>query len=81
MLSYQEDAIRNLTGEFQTIDYFGYEASGVFGRVEKTGRAQIGGTPQDWSHSKIQIDASRLVPTADENRPKNIAVMFIIKAG
>ncbi|GKW25777.1 hypothetical protein PEC311524_33710 [Pectobacterium carotovorum subsp. carotovorum] len=81
ILSVQEDAIRNLTGEFQTIDYSGYKTSGVFSPVERSGRAKIGGTPQDWSHSKVQFDASRSVPTANENRPKNIAVMFIIKAG
>ncbi|WP_254592995.1 phage tail protein, partial [Pectobacterium polaris] len=80
LLSEQNDAIRNITGSFQTFDYNGYSPTGVFSHQSRSG-SSVSGTPQAWSHSVVQIDASSTVPTADENRPKNIAVMFIIKAG
>ncbi|WP_080728699.1 phage tail protein [Pectobacterium atrosepticum] len=80
ILTVQNDAIRNITGSFQTFDSNGYSPSGVFSHQSRYG-SEVSGSPQAWSHSIVQIDASSTVPTAEENRPKNIAVMFIIKAG
>ncbi|WP_205558642.1 tail fiber protein, partial [Pectobacterium brasiliense] len=80
ILTVQNDAIRNITGSFQTFDYNGYSPTGVFSHKSRSG-SSVSGSPQAWSHSIVQIDASSTVPTADENRPKNISVMFIIKAG
>ncbi|WP_080965210.1 phage tail protein [Pectobacterium peruviense] len=80
ILTVQNDAIRNITGSFQTFDSNGYSPSGVFSHQSRHG-SEVSGSPQAWSHSIVQIDASSTVPTAEENRPKNIAVMFIIKAG
>lgn len=80
--SVQGDAIRNITGKFATTvwgagfaspDYVG----GAFSTVGAVGPGD-GGTHGRDTFS-IEFDASRSVPTADENRPKNIAVMYIIK--
>lgn len=84
ILSFQEDAIRNITGTF------GFE-SAVGG---KTGSPQISGAfyvlpDADRKHlssgttgenSTVVLDASRVVPVAHENRPRNVAFMYIVKA-
>lgn len=91
--SYQIDAIRNLTGKFgRTVwgasslyEYNGFD--GVFSsnwfdsqytnlNVEKV-------SPSDGPHSyprEFIIDASLQVPTANENRPRNIAYNWFIRA-
>ena len=86
----QQDAIRNITGEINTsaedlnynnAAYYNngnYDAKGVFEKIIRanTRRSQITqtGTSQAWS-----FDASRVVPTANENRPLNMAVVVLIK--
>ena len=82
ILSYQDDAIRNIYGELSPIsETFGaaHVASGAFEYFEKHSdhtptsidRGLAGG---------VTFDASRIVPTANENRPRNVAFMYIVKA-
>ncbi|WP_169753738.1 phage tail protein [Campylobacter curvus] len=78
----QEDAIRNMKGSL-TGECFMWEgiadADGVFKNEGTAGRK--GAQGQKDSHSpKVSFDASRVVPTANENRPLNSSVVFIIKA-
>ncbi len=86
--SYQEDAIRNITGkiEFRPSDsesdcIFG-EASDVFLGNKGTGVGQAGSGYKVVGLSKmtdkVTFDASRVVPTASENRMKNLAVFVCI---
>ena len=79
MLSWQFDAIRNIYGEFVGTAHNGY-VSGAFGaHGSLNGMMQIGSTP--WSDRQhYSFDATRIVPTAHENRPRNIAFMYIVKA-
>ncbi|MBP7248545.1 MAG: tail fiber protein [Negativicutes bacterium] len=84
----QGDAIRNIKGDISIAHYIG-AVNGVF--TIPTGIAQnIGSGSGAWKQSigsangglatKDFFDASRVVPTADENRPKNAVVMYCIKA-
>ena len=75
----QEDAIRNITGEFgaKAVGMWRTEASGVFAT------SGTGGGSHDsngWGTQRFQFDASRVVPTAAENRPVNTAVSFLVRA-
>ena len=70
----QADAIRNITGSFRTKSDDG--ASGAF--AKQTSHAYVGtqaGNGTDYT----DFDVSRVVPTAADNRPRNIAMMFCIK--
>ncbi|WAF84485.1 hypothetical protein NRL37_20655 [Metapseudomonas otitidis] len=79
--SFQSDAIRNITGDMtcnQAPGYYGWSGSGAFEHRDVGGtgvRAYInyGGT------LGMKFDASRVVPTASENRPRNIAYPVRIK--
>ena len=82
VLSWQNDAIRNIYGEISPIsETFGaaHVVTGAFQYFEKHSdhtptsidRGLAGG---------VTFDASRIVPTANENRPRNIAFMYIVKA-
>ena len=83
ILSYQDDAIRNIWGNVwpisETFGQNGGTGDGAFGYFE----ALADGTPTkvDWGNAGgISFDASRVVPVANENRPRNIAFMYIVKA-
>ena len=79
--SAQGDAIRNMTGVAGPIaETFGSggAASGVFQKVNTSG-TYTPRTVDTSSAGKIRFDASRVVPTASENRPRNVAVNCIIK--
>lgn len=89
ILSAQGDAIRNITGTFgdgetavnASISF--YSADGVFA-IQKKIRNTIGNTTiiADTPNNPylINFDASRVVPTASENRPRNIAFNYIVRA-
>ncbi|TKU51792.1 tail fiber protein [Citrobacter sp. wls714] len=81
ILSKQGDAIRNITGEFKSSSgrYDSGLAKGVF--HQKSSGLQGAGFSGWYEHGVVDFDVSRQVPTAAENRPKNISVMYIIKQG
>lgn len=81
--SAQGDAIRNITGQF------GFESevdgltgtpniTGPFYKVKDATRKHVGGTVAG-TNKLICLDVSLVVPTADENRPRNIALLACIK--
>ena len=86
----QQDAIRNITGEINTsseayeynnpslFENGNFLAKGVFSKIarENSRRPTINanGKSETWV-----FDASRVVPTANENRPLNMSVVVIIK--
>ena len=71
----QDDAIRNITGKFGPVDGDGRH-TGAFRQEESFG---YGST---WSDSRwwVSFDASRVVPVANENRPKSLILKLCIKA-
>ncbi|MFS4437847.1 phage tail protein [Paracoccaceae bacterium GXU_MW_L88] len=87
MGSEQGDTIRNIKGQ---VDVRGHGADSLFGRNNPimTGAflRHIGDVSYVQSSGNIgagvesfEFDASRVVPTSNENRPKNTALMFCIK--
>ena len=82
ILSLQDDAIRNIKGRFSADNNNGGYPLQVSGAFNDLGGISNGDTG-DQSLKEVRLyefDASRVVPTDVENRPKNIAVMYIIKA-
>lgn len=77
--SVQQDAIRNIYGEAPIGDSNRYHTGSFKGAFTTKGSGYIGSSETDWDNPIGVFDASRVVPTAPENRPKNVAVMFIIK--
>lgn len=79
----QGDAIRNMQGDFTAYQFTGYHnqryyASGVF---SVTGGYKFGGNQDAGDHSAIlHFEASGSTPVANEIRPINIAVRYLIKA-
>ena len=71
----QEDAIRNITGKH--LGMHAGDIDGVFYRGDGTGVYHDGGTGRK---GYIGFDASRVVPTANENRPKSLILKLCIKA-
>ncbi|MFE3919439.1 phage tail protein [Escherichia coli] len=96
ILSAQGDAIRNIYGEFKTVNtenYSIWEAASSFkGAVvplspstnnsyfSLTRSMVTERTDGDVYPKVIGLDASRIVPTANENRPRNIAFNYIVRA-
>jgi len=73
--SVQTDAIRNITG----VVGVAAQTSGFVGAFETgTSTSRLGGG-QDFTTQRIEFDASNVVPTATENRPRNIALLACIK--
>ena len=79
--SKQSDAIRNITGYLTSIGTYSFGGGG--------GCIEVSGGPNMWAlgnpeskdgFSMARFNASLEVPTADENRPRNMALNFIIKA-
>ncbi|SLM63446.1 MULTISPECIES: phage tail protein [Dickeya] len=92
LLSEQTDAIRNITGNL----YYGVDADGPLNESYFSGalyydlKAIVKDTKNNgsWTNSNVAnawapaiFDASRVVPTAAENRPRNVAFSYIVKAG
>ncbi|MBS9438895.1 DNA-packaging protein [Photorhabdus noenieputensis] len=87
LLSWQGDAIRNITGSTQVIHaqmggapqtpiVSGVMASLRYATADT--RSANGGSSTDLTY--FDIDASRQVPTANENRPRNVAFNYIVRA-
>ena len=73
----QGDAIRNIWGEFST-ETPSYEMNNLFSQYDGPGD---GNGDDGWSGDpRIVFDASRIVPTAMENRPINTAVRYFMRA-
>lgn len=80
----QGDAIRNITGRFGPLDndlksYLKTMLDGAFYLIEDE---QYFGLNGSWNNNNplVGFDASKVVPTADENRPKSLALKLCIKA-
>lgn len=96
ILSAQGDAIRNINGEFRTVNadnYSIWEVSSSFkGAVvpmyQSTNntyfsivKSMVTERAADAVYPRaVGLDASRIVPTANENRPRNIAFNYIVRA-
>ena len=72
----QGDAIRNITGEYRIREGATASAGGAFQQESPYSTADGDGTP---SPAGMSFDASRVVPTAPENRPVNVAVVYIMR--
>lgn len=77
LLSEQGDAIRNITGNIDTFMDIYTQGAFVSGNYSG-GVIHIDNTKSGY-HSAY-FDASRVVPTANENRPRNIAFQYICLA-
>ena len=73
----QGDAIRNITGSFG--QHGSASAGGVFYRTGGCAE-DIRSSYGDWSGNGVGFDLSRVVPTAEENRPINQAVRYLVRA-
>nr|WP_260842259.1 phage tail protein [Gilliamella apicola] len=80
ILSWQGDAIRNISGTFVGTAFTNSTCSGAFfAREQMDGHLALGHT--GWKDRlNYTFDASRVVPVAHENRPRSIAFMYIVKA-
>ncbi len=95
LLEPQGDAIRNINGEQSLAVPYNGKSTGAFYNNGKNANEGIyedgsfmtdapsvggegGGRPSQGE--KIFFDASRVVPTASENRPRNIAFNYIVRA-
>ena len=85
--SKQGDAIRNLSGEvrFEAVeggDQLIWLSSGVFSHsaeVALGGHKQLASSASGSWEQILSFSADKVVPTADENRPRNVAMHYIIK--
>jgi microcystin-dependent protein len=83
--SAQGDAIRNITGFFSlsqlsNADQYGASQGGAIDIVSPTFSNRSGANSgTDGGQNDVSFDASRVVPTASENRPRNIALLYCIK--
>lgn len=79
--SLQGDAIRNITGKLSTYIQVGAAGgTGVFSKITGVNQRYTGHTEYTTKFSgSLIFDASDSVPTADENRPVNIALLPLIK--
>ncbi|EHK6309392.1 tail fiber protein [Escherichia coli] len=80
VLSAQGDAIRNITGQFGLVSNgFCTVGSGAFALSEPRNNSSAI-TSGSEAHGRVVLDASTQVPTANENRPRNIAFNYIVRA-
>ena len=81
--SEQQDALQNITGESSTFPVGATAPANSSGAFKTNARSLVptgiagGGA---WSSASFDFDASRVARTAVETRPRNLAVMWCIKA-
>ncbi|WP_447518588.1 phage tail-collar fiber domain-containing protein [Escherichia coli] len=87
LLSAQGDAIRNITGEMDyTLSSLATSNGALYNKntgqryVERATVSSNHTVEDKWKDRIIAIDASRIVPTASENRPRNVAFNYIVRA-
>ena len=79
LLSSQGDAIRNIIGALADVRFNTNPSdSGVF-TTSVIGDASSDSIKGGYA-KRVTFDASRVVPTANENRPRNIAFNYIVRA-
>lgn len=79
LLSSQGDAIRNIIGALVDVRFNTYPSdSGAF-TTSVIGDASSDSIKGGYA-KRVTFDASRVVPTANENRPRNIAFNYIVRA-
>ena len=79
LLSAQGDAIRNIIGSITDIRFnVSAATAGVFANTTNGPASEDAGG--GGSARNVIFDASRVVPTASENRPRNIAFNFLVRA-
>ena len=80
----QEDAIRNIWGDMGKVcGIFAGAAingNGAYSFIWSQNSNVMGGSNSTYPVVDVKFDSSRVIPTADENRPKNAVVMYCIKA-
>ena len=79
--SWQSDAIRNITAQMYLYGQDGSSSQGAFG-FRKQGERGLVWSRNDNNAGVVMdfwLDASKVVPTAHENRPRNIALLACIK--
>lgn len=83
ILSPQGDAARNVYGRFPVVTRAGraepVAADGAFRSDSRWNASVKIGDSDDWG-GVYSFDASRVVPVANENRPRSVAFMYIVKA-
>ncbi|MFU9135783.1 phage tail protein [Erwinia tasmaniensis] len=94
LLSLQGDTIRNITGEQSlSVPYNGKSTGAFFNNGKNANEGiypdgttisdapAVGNTSAGTSSAgeRIYFDASRVVPTSNENRPRNVAFYYILK--
>lgn len=80
-LEYQGDAIRNIKGEFDANELFhgyGFSSKGVF-ELKNSRAPHATGDHDAYGSGTVTFDASRVVPTAKDNRVKSYGVYPFIK--
>ncbi|MEY0694624.1 phage tail protein [Providencia rettgeri] len=82
ILSTQGDAIRDITGSIDKSIKANQVGNSGSGAIRATGLTEVGAASSDVSGAYTRFDfaASRVVPTANENRPRNIAFLYIVRA-
>lgn len=77
--SAQGDAIRNITGYIRSTNgaFYTEGATGAFAAIQQGQRAS--NDAGYVGYSGLTLDASLVVPTANENRPRNVAMLMCIK--
>lgn len=81
ILTAQGDAIRNITGTIPSAAPYGFEQDATGGLYATNGFTHGGASlAQQSGGYGIAFNASRVVPTASENRPRNVAFNYIVRA-
>ncbi len=82
LLSFQGDAIRNITGKTVASKYGAWldTPSGAFSSISTSYQESLTTIAATQNLLSSVFDASRVVPTANENRPRNIAFNYIVRA-
>ncbi|WP_312203808.1 phage tail-collar fiber domain-containing protein [Mixta calida] len=87
LLSAQGDAIRNITGEMDyTLSSLATSSGAIYNKstgARYVDRATVSSNPtveDKWKDRIVALDVSRVVPTASENRPRNVAFNYIVRA-